>query len=301
MSSALQNRFSRLGSLPSFRSLIQAGGGTPAPDPVKPRLRRLASLDGIFDRTDFQPLLGHARFRSIADLNAMARGQRPTLGPEAIKAVQQAFLDLGFAVEGGADGLDGRATKQATRNFQASQGLPLTGQLDARTILALSEVAPAPGMKAWEDPNLSPKAFMPPERVGSRTTSVVIGVAQHRAFVFNPAGQLQRIYPIASGAAGSGTDAGLKVVTGRNSDPSEIARRLWPESQGRAFGTRLFDLSWYDPKTGKTSPSGEELHGTFDRGSIGFEASHGCMRMYNEDVEALFGGLRVGDLVQVNP
>ncbi len=290
-------RFSRLGSLTSLGSSIRAGGGPDAPDEEKPRLRRVGSLN--MDRTEFGPTLSHARFRDLPELQALARGSEVRPGAEAIKTVQQALLDLGFAVEGGADGIPGRATAQAVRNFQASQNLPLTGQLDATTMRRLASVSPAPGLKAWEDPALPAGATLPPERVSNKFTAVVIGVNQHRAFHYDAAGKLQKIYPIASGAPGTTTDSGLKMVTGKNSDPRDIARRLWPESGGQAFGTRLMDLSWYDPKTGKTTLSGEELHGTFDRGSIGFQASHGCMRMYNEDVEELYGKLRVGDLVKV--
>lgn len=290
-------RFSRLGSLSTLGTSVQAGGGREPMQEEKPRLRRVGSL--ALDRAEFGPALSNARFREFPDLQAVARGSSVRPGSEGTKAVQQTLLDLGFALEGGADGIAGRATAQALRNFQASQNLPLTGQLDAATMRRLATVAPAPGLKAWEDPALPAGAALPPERVGNKMTAVVIGVSQHRAFHYDAAGKLQRIYPIASGAPGTTTDAGLKVVTGKNSDPTAIARLLWPESGGLAFGTRLMDLSWYDPKTGKTSQSGEELHGTFDRGSIGYQASHGCMRMYNEHVEELYGRLRVGDLVKV--
>lgn len=297
MSLLMLPRFSRLGSLSSLGNPVKAGGGESAPQDDSPRLRRVGSLS--LDRTQFGPSLEHARFKGMADLQALARGSAIQPGVEAWKAVQQSLLDLGFAVDGGVDGLPGRGTSQAIRNFQASQTLPITGQLDASTLKRLASVAPAAGLKAWEDPALPPGATLPPEKIRGKFVAVVIGVGQHRAFHYDAAGKLQKIYPIASGAPGSSTDKGLKVITGKNSDPSEIARRLWPESQGRAFGTRLMDLSWYDPMTGKTTLSGEELHGTFDRSSIGTQASHGCMRMFNEDVEELYGKLRVGDMVKV--
>jgi lipoprotein-anchoring transpeptidase ErfK/SrfK len=39
---------------------------------------------------------------------------------------------------------------------------------------------------------------------------------------------------------------------------------------------------------------GVGVHGTSDRGSIGSNASHGCIRMLIEDVEALYDEVPVG-------
>ena len=61
----------------------------------------------------------------------------------------------------------------------------------------------------------------------------------------------------------------------------------------------MLDLKWYNAETGEITPSDEELHGTFNRLSVGKDASHGCMRMYNEDIEVLYQQLQKGDLIQV--
>jgi lipoprotein-anchoring transpeptidase ErfK/SrfK len=42
------------------------------------------------------------------------------------------------------------------------------------------------------------------------------------------------------------------------------------------------------------SASGIRFHGTSDIGSIGTPASHGCVRMYNEDVIELYDMVEVG-------
>lgn len=271
----------------SFRALDRE----PAPQPTRDRLE----LSRPAGRQN-------ARFSS-AQLQAVRQGAPLTMGAkgEGVQALQQALLDLGFAVNGGADGAFGLKTAQALRNFQASQHLSATGVLDAATLRALDEVAPAPGLKAWEDPNLSPKAYEAPQVVRGKTSRVVVGLAQHRLFMFDANGKLEKILPVASGKRGTDTDPGIKVVDGKLADPTGLARRLWPESGGRAFGKRLLGLSWLDPETGRTSSSGEELHGTYDRNSIGTDASHGCMRMYNEDIEEVYQQLRVGDVVVVRP
>lgn len=276
----------------------------PAPSESKPARDRL-ELSSVATpaRAQRSATLQNARFSGEDQLQAVLAGTALSSGAkgEGVKAVQQALLDLGFAMEGGADGAFGGKTVQALKNFQASQSLPLTGTLDAATLRALDEVAPAPGLKAWEDPNLSPKAFEQPQVVRGKVSRVVVGVAQHRLFMFDQNGKLEKIFPVATGKQGTDTDPGIKVVDGKVADPSSIARRLWPESGGKAFGTRLVGLSWLDPKTGRTSHSGEEIHGTFARDSIGTYASHGCMRLFNENIEEVYQKLKTGDVVVVRP
>ncbi|MBO9541828.1 murein L,D-transpeptidase [bacterium] len=270
----------------TISKILAGGDDTPAVAPSGDRL----SLSGA-------PKNG--RFADAPELRAAMAGQAVRLGAkgEGVKAVQVALLDLGFALPAGADGAFGAQTTLALKNFQASQGLPKTGELDAATMRSLDEVAPAPGLKAWEDPNLSPKAFVAPEMVKGKPSRGVAAIDQHRFFLYDRQGKLEKIYPIATGKGENATDAGIKIVSGKLADPTNVAKQLWPESGGRAFGTRLVDLSWYDPNTGKSTRSGEELHGTFDRNSIGRDASHGCMRFFNEDIEEVYNRLKVGDVV----
>ena len=41
------------------------------------------------------------------------------------------------------------------------------------------------------------------------------------------------------------------------------------------------------------------IHGTNDPGSVGHFVSHGCIRMYNEDVLDLYGRVHIGTAVVV--
>ncbi|MNK64515.1 putative peptidoglycan binding domain protein [compost metagenome] len=253
------------------------------------------------DRLAITPKLSHARFSAHADLLAVLNGPALTKGAksEGVKALQTALLDLGFGLPSGADGAFGNELKRALEGFQSSQGLPMTGELDAKTLKALDAVAPAAGKKAWEDPDLSPKAYLPAPQVKGKPVRVAVDTSEHRLFLYDKQGQLERIYPIATGAAATPTDPMIKIVSGFLKDPSSVARQLWPESGGKAFGTRLVDLSQFDPETGKATRHGEELHGTFTRQSIGTDASHGCMRLYNEDIEDLYSRLKQGEIVVV--
>lgn len=43
------------------------------------------------------------------------------------------------------------------------------------------------------------------------------------------------------------------------------------------------------------------IHGTNDPSSIGQSVSHGCIRMYNEDVEELAATVSIGTRVRIEP
>ena len=68
-----------------------------------------------------------------------------------VKQLQQTLIDAGVTVRGGADGIFGPATIKAVKEFQTSQGLEATGQVDAPTVAALADpkpVAPAADQNA---------------------------------------------------------------------------------------------------------------------------------------------------------
>lgn len=56
-----------------------------------------------------------------------------------VKSLQQALIDAGITVRGGADGIFGPATANAVKEFQSSQGLEATGVVDAKTAAALAD------------------------------------------------------------------------------------------------------------------------------------------------------------------
>jgi peptidoglycan hydrolase-like protein with peptidoglycan-binding domain len=55
-----------------------------------------------------------------------------------VKGLQQALIDAGVKVRGGADGIFGPATSNALKEFQSSQGLKATGVVDEATAKALA-------------------------------------------------------------------------------------------------------------------------------------------------------------------
>lgn len=218
-------------------------------------------------------------------------------GPR-VKALQQALISLGFGLPAGADGDFGGQTEAALKAFQSSVNLPLSGKLDGATYQALAEISPAPGKSIWDDP-LAARSLPSPADVSGKKVRVLIDLSEHRLSVYDSSGKLQRAFPVASGTRETPTDPGIKVVCEKLDDPTALAEKLWPESKGTAFGKRLIDLNWYDPKSGAQSVSDEELHGTYDLNSIGSYASHGCVRLTNESIEWLYRNLQLGDLVLI--
>lgn len=89
--------------------------------------------------------------------------------------------------------------------------------------------------------------------------------------------RLVRIYPIAIGRPRTPTPTGLFIMAKKEVMPN-------PHT---AWGVRR--LLIYTPSGYlKKHWSGYALHGTNNPASIGTEASHGCVRMFNEDVTELF-------------
>lgn len=229
------------------------------------------------------------------------KGQEIQVGAkgEAVARVQQALIDMGFGLPAGATGYYGQQTRSALQAFQSSRGIGLTGKIDAATLRSLDKVSPAPGKRVWQDQRSASLAVPKAPLLSGKMARAVVDLSEHRITVYQSNGEVERVYPVASGAPGTSTDLGVKVVYDRVADPTPIAWALWPESRGGAFGTRMLDLSWYDPASGQSWGSGEELHGTYARDSIGSNASHGCVRMQNEDVEWVYQNLKRGDMIIV--
>jgi lipoprotein-anchoring transpeptidase ErfK/SrfK len=110
-------------------------------------------------------------------------------------------------------------------------------------------------------------------------------------------GKLVRVIGIATGQAQYPTPLGTFSVVDMQMHPwwyppdSEWARGLKPvpPGPGNPLGTRWMGLSAY----------GVGMHGTPDAASIGYSASHGCIRMRIPDAEWLFQRVRIGTPVVI--
>ena len=88
-----------------------------------------------------------AKFLGLVDVVALSSSSLPAVGAsgDAVWSVQQALINSGFAVKGGADGKFGLATTIALGKFQAAKGLTVTKVVDEATAIALGMMsAPKP-------------------------------------------------------------------------------------------------------------------------------------------------------------
>jgi lipoprotein-anchoring transpeptidase ErfK/SrfK len=105
----------------------------------------------------------------------------------------------------------------------------------------------------------------------------------------------------------------------RTSFPVAIGRGGWETPTGKfQVMEKIVDPAWQHPFTGEVAPPGADnplgsrwigfwtdgsnfigFHGTPNPESVGTPASHGCIRMFDKDVIALFEMVQVGTPVEV--
>jgi lipoprotein-anchoring transpeptidase ErfK/SrfK len=104
-------------------------------------------------------------------------------------------------------------------------------------------------------------------------------------------GRVIKVYPTAVGRAASPTPSGTFTIVQRISNPAWYAPgKVVAPGKGNPLGTRWLGLN----------RKSYGIHGTNEPRSIGRNASHGCVRMRNRDVEDLFARVAVGDLVELH-
>jgi hypothetical protein len=123
---------------------------------------------------------------------------------------------------------------------------------------------------------------------------IVIRRGSNRLYLYNGT-RLWRVFGVATGQSQYPTPLGRwhVVVKWRNpwwypphSTWAQGAKPI-PPGPGNPLGTRWMGLS----------ASGVGIHGTPDDASIGYSASHGCIRMHISDAEWLFNHVRIGTTV----
>jgi lipoprotein-anchoring transpeptidase ErfK/SrfK len=134
---------------------------------------------------------------------------------------------------------------------------------------------------------LKPKVL----KVKVRRTAIVI-MRDSKSLRFYLDQKLYRTFPVATGQPAYPTPTGSFEITVMERNPwwrpppspwAESAEPV-PPGPGNPLGTRWMGLS--EPYVG--------IHGTPDAASIGYSASHGCIRMRIPDAEWLFRRVKVG-------
>lgn len=191
-------------------------------------------------------------------------GQPPPTGDD-VKELQARLLHLGL-YNGPVNGVYNEATVDAVRRAQTLAGLPSTGVVGENTWLALYRLGEPLLGERHHKQTAGTHPQRPPAPPGP--LSILIDIDKLTLTLFSQ-GKPFKTYPVAAGEGGllSSPVGEWKVV---NKD------RGW----GGGFGSRWLGLN---------VPWGiYGIHGTNKPWSIGTRASHGCFRMFNEDVEELW-------------
>jgi L,D-transpeptidase ErfK/SrfK len=190
---------------------------------------------------------------------------------------------------------------------QAEDTLP---DIARRFNLGYEEIVRAnPGVDPWLPGDgrdvVLPTQFVLPD---APRKGLVINLAALRVFYFPPrkAGEPQRVitHPIGIGKVGWSTPEGVTKITSKRKDPTwtppasvrkehkengdPLPDRV-PPGPDNPLGAYMMTLGW---------PS-YLVHGTNKPYGVGMRSSHGCIRLYPEDIALLFKDLPIGTEVHV--
>lgn len=170
-------------------------------------------------------------------------------------------------------------------------------------------VAANPGVDPWL-PGAGTEIVIPTEFVlpDAKRQGVVINLPAMRLFYFPKAspGEPQRVitHPIGIGRVGWTTPEGRTTVVSKTEAPvwiptAAIRRehaadgdplpKVVPSGPENPMGTRALRLGWPE----------YAIHGTDKPPSIGLRGTHGCLRMYPEDIVGIYDAVPVGTPVTV--
>jgi L,D-transpeptidase ErfK/SrfK len=139
---------------------------------------------------------------------------------------------------------------------------------------------------------------------------IVINLPQHRLFYFPPQRRHEQpiviTYPVSPGEGGFATPVGVtriirkvphpvwiptKHILAAHAAAGDPIPKIWPAGPDNPMGEWALET---------TLSHGEiYIHGTNNPMAIGMAVTHGCVRLYPEDIAALFPVVRVGTPVNV--
>ena len=128
----------------------------------------------------------------------------------------------------------------------------------------------------------------------------VVDLSKNTLYKYDDFGNPTTAYLVASGKKSTPTHTGIRRITHVEKYPYSNA----PESSKRRknpqdYGPRIIFLEKIDPETGKTSSTGEFIHGNKNPKSLGQYASKGCVRMDNQVIKELAQEVKKGDYVLI--
>jgi len=170
-------------------------------------------------------------------------------------------------------------------------------------------IAANPGVDPWlpgaGTPVMLPTQYVLPD---TRHRGVILNIATRRLFYFPPVeeGESQRVltYPIGIGRVGWETPLGATTVVAKARDP-----HWWVPASVRRENAEMGNPLPSVVPPGPDNPLGHRvlklempgylIHGTNAPYGVGMRVSHGCVRLYPENIEILYELVAVGEVVTI--
>ena len=213
---------------------------------------------------------------------------------------------------------------QSLAGLTALTALVVLSPISARAQPVAAPAEPAPEASAKREPDPIPPLAEPvtdaesmarvPADLLQRIGLQLVLDRQHRQLIVLHDGILTRRFPAAVGTVGWETPAGRFRVMQMVKKPvwthPVSGKRLGPDDASNPLGSRW--IGFYRDCKGREGWDGEQyldidgctvagFHGTPYRWTVGRAVSHGCVRLYEENVQEIFEMVRVGTPVTVLP
>jgi murein L,D-transpeptidase YcbB/YkuD len=128
----------------------------------------------------------------------------------------------------------------------------------------------------------------------AKDTKLIVNLADRQVRVYRNGKEISR-HTVAIGQTGWETPAGSFTIHQMKRDPEwqhPITKEVFPRGENNPLGDR-----WIGFYEGEHMAIG--FHGTPDESAVGQAISHGCLRMRNADIRAMFDQVGVGTIVEV--
>jgi L,D-transpeptidase ErfK/SrfK len=170
-------------------------------------------------------------------------------------------------------------------------------------------IAANPGVDPWlpgkNTPILLPTQYVLPE---TPRKGVILNIASKRLFYYPPVEEGQRVavmtYPIGIGRVGWETPLGDTTVIAKTTNPSWYVP--WSvQQEHKEKGDPLPPVVPPGPDNPlgayvlKLQMPGYLIHGTNQPYGVGMRVSHGCIRLYPENIELLYSMVEIGESVTI--
>jgi L,D-transpeptidase ErfK/SrfK len=186
------------------------------------------------------------------------------------------------------------------------------GEIGRRFDVGIYEMIEAnPNLDPWV-PMVGAIALIPTQFIlpkGPRV-GLVLNLAEMRLYYFHPDQPLVTTHPLGVGKKGWSTPLGQAVITKKTKDPAwfppnsirqehlekgDILPPVVPGGPDNPLGRYAFYLA----SKGLSSKGSFLIHGTNRPGGVGVRSSHGCIRLFPEDIESLYYTVPTGTAVRI--